>query len=69
MNEDSKTVSCPVSMETSSNWHWLLNSGKVESEGTNHYEEDTSINYKGKLANRNNCFMLGYYPCTVTFCT
>ena len=24
-----------------------------------HYEEDTSINYKGKLAARSNCFMLG----------
>lgn len=25
----------------------------------NHYEEGTSINYKGKLAVSNNCFMLG----------
>ena len=34
MNEDFKTVSCLVSMETSSNLHWLLNLGKVESEGS-----------------------------------
>lgn len=34
MNEDLKTASCLVSMETSGNWHWLLNSEKVESEGT-----------------------------------